>query len=386
MDPKEDPMKQKKYEHTILLLQGGGALGAYQAGAYEGLAEAGILPDWIVGVSIGSINGTIIAGNPPERRVERLREFWDRMSSYSAMYPPAWFHGMRSSLCRMSAATVATFGIQGFFTPRLIPPVFALDGNPGALSIYNTEPLRTTLEELVDFDLINRRDVRLSLGAANVQTGDSHYFDNHSTRIGPDHTRASGALPPSFPPVEIEGEYFWDGGIVSNSPIWYVSEQSPNINALIVQVDLFSARGELPENLDDVQERAKDIQYSSKTRFSLSKMREQNNMRTALGRVLAKLPPDLKNDPDVLKLAPLCKDRQLTLAHLINRRRSNATYMKDYEFSRQTINEGWQAGLEDVRLSVANKEWLVPTDLGFGMKVYYLPPTTSASPVEKTHE
>jgi NTE family protein len=268
-----------KHETTVLVLQGGGALGAYQAGVYEGLAEAGIVPDWIAGVSIGAINAALIAGNPPERRVERLREFWDRVSSMAPVVPPLMFNPFRPMLNYLSATAVAAFGVPGFFTPRLPPPFFASDGSEGALSLYDTTPLKATLDGLVDFDLINRRDVRLSLGAVNIRTGNSVYFDNRQVEIHHDHVRASGSLPPSFAPIEIEGEHYWDGGIVSNTPLWYVLDDSPRMDGLIVQVDLFSALGELPAKFDHVLEREKDIQYSSKTSFNTLRVKELAEVR-----------------------------------------------------------------------------------------------------------
>lgn len=369
-------MERVKFDQSILALQGGGALGAYQAGVYEGLAEVGLLPTWVVGISIGSINAAIIAGNPPERRVERLRTFWDRVSSYAPLTPPAWLDVMRPALNNLSASTVMSFGIPAFFVPRVPPPCFAADNTPGALSIYDTSPLKRTLEELVDFDLINSRTVRLSLGAVNVRKGQSVYFDNSHTRIGADHVRASGSLPPGFPSVTIEGEHYWDGGIVSNSPLAYVAGEQPRTRVLIVAVDVFNARGELPRNLDQVMERAKDIQYASKMRLSTDHFRELVEMRAALGRLLGKLPAGLKDDPDVQRLAPLCDEREYTIARLINRRTTKSGNTKDYEFSRATVNEAWAAGLEDVRRSKANIEWTQPAALGPGVRVYDLPPAT----------
>ena len=197
-------MERKEYDHEILLLQGGGALGAYQAGVYEGLVEAGVAPTWVVGISIGAINASLIVGNPPERRVERLREFWQRVSRDVVPPLPAWLDSLRPAANYMAAMSAATFGIRAFFTPRMPPASFAADGTEGALSMYDTAPLTATLEELVDFDLINSGKVRLSLGAVDVRKGTSVYFDTKSTQIHADHVRASGALPPGFPPVMIE--------------------------------------------------------------------------------------------------------------------------------------------------------------------------------------
>src|SRR6266404_2100405 len=276
------------HDQTVLVLQGGGALGAYQAGVYEGLAEQGFAPNWVTGVSIGAINGALIAGNPVERRLERLREFWNRVSSGLPWNPLAQLAPLRAGLNRFSALAAATFGVPGFFSPRIPPALFT----PEALSIYDTSPLRRTLGELVDFDFLNREQhVRLSVGSVNVRTGNSVYFDNRERKLGADHIMASGSLPPGFPPVMIEGEHYWDGGIVSNSPLWYVLDDSPSINAFIVQVDLFSAKGQLPANLDQVLERAKDIRYSSKTRSNTKRVQDLDKLRGALSRLMEKLPP-----------------------------------------------------------------------------------------------
>ncbi len=361
-----------KHDNTVLVLQGGGALGAYQAGVYEGLVEADIVPTWIAGVSIGAINAALIAGNAPDRRLERLREFWDRVSSIAPVTPLALFSPFRPWFNSLSATAAMTFGVPSFYRPRLPPPFFAFDGSRDALSFYHTEPLKVTLEGLVDFDLINRRDVRLSLGAVNVKTGNSVYFDNQQDLIGPDHVRASGALPPGFPPIEIEGESYWDGGIVSNTPLWYVLDNSPKMDALIIQVDLFNAVGEIPLKLDHVLEREKDIQFSSKTRFNTKRVKELSDVRAALGRLLTKLPPALAEDSDVKMLSNACQVGKITVAHLINRRLSHSAQTKDYEFSRATVNELWAAGLDDVRRAVANPDWADPEELWEGMRVYDL--------------
>jgi NTE family protein len=363
-----------RHDHSVLVLQGGGALGAYQAGVYEGMAEHGFAPDWVAGVSIGAINAALIAGNPAQKRLERLREFWDRVSSGVPLVAPAQLDPVRVALNRLSAATAATFGVPGFFVPRVPPAFLAPDGTPEALSVYDTSPLKRTLEELVDFDLLNDESrVRLSVGAVNVHTGNSVYFDNQSRKLRPEHIMASGSLPPGFPPVVIDGEHYWDGGIVSNSPLWYVLDDSPRISALIVQVDLFSARGELPINLDQVLERAKDIQYSSKTRFNTTRVQELEGLRHALARLMKKLPTKLRDDPDYKLLQPLSEHkRQITIAHLINRRFAHSTNSKDYEFSRTTVRQLWEAGLEDVRRTCSNREWLRARELVSGVRVFDL--------------
>ena len=362
-----------KHEQTVLALQGGGALGAYQAGIYEGMAECGFAPNWVTGVSIGAVNAALIAGNPRERRIERLGAFWDRVSSGIPIVPPAYLDPLRLAFNRVSAMATTAFGVPGFFVPRVPPPYLAPDGSPGALSVYDISPLKETLEELIDFDLINSKAVRLSVGAVDIHTGNSVYFDNQRQKIEAEHIMASAALPPGLPPVVIDGSHYWDGGIVSNSPLWYVLDDSPRISALIMQVDLFSARGELPKNLDEVLERSKDIQYSSKTRFNTSRAEELEDMRAALGRLLRKLPARLRGDPDYRMLEPVCEPkRNITIVHLINRRLAHASSAKDYEFSRATVRQLWEGGLEDLRRSCANPSWHRATESVDGVQVFDL--------------
>jgi len=360
------------HDHRILLLQGGGALGAYQGGVYEGIAGVGFAPDWVVGISIGAINSALIAGNPPGRRVARLREFWDRVSVRSPQALPAAMDFARPMMNRMAAAGAMFFGIPGFFTPRMPPPQFAPEGTLAALSYYDTEPLRATLEELVDFDRINHGDIRLSLGAVNARTGESVYFDTDNDTITASHVMASGALPPGFPPVEIDGEYYFDGGIMSNTPLQYAA-QDYRLSALIVQVDLFSGLGELPRNLGQVQERVKDIQFQSKARLSLEKFREIEALRSTLADVLVKLPASLRSDPQVRKLREISRRGPVSLVHLVNRCDTKSSDFKDYEFSRATVDDLWRAGHDDVQRVLKHPEACGITDLGNGVRVFDLP-------------
>ena len=360
------------YDYVILVLQGGGALGAYQAGVFEGMTEAGYSPDWITGVSMGAINGALIAGNQPKQRIARLRAFWDRVSSGVSIGAPPFFNTLHKGFAHASATLGSVVGVPGLFVPRVPPPAFMPDGTPGALSIYDVDPLRTTLGRLVDFDLISRRGVRLSVGAVNVRTGNATYFDSLQTRIGAEHVLASAALPPAFAPIEIDGECYWDGGIVSNTPLWYAVDHSPAVNVLIVQVDLFSAEGELPKNLDQVMERHKDIMYASRTRFDTAHVREIQRQRGALRRLLQKLPVRLKADPDAKMLEAAGRRGPIDIVHLINGRHSYTGSTKDYEFSRATVNELWTAGLDDARCIVAHPEWLTRTDLSERVRVYDL--------------
>ena len=368
-----------KYDHEILLLQGGGALGAYQAGVYEGLVEAGIEPSWVVGISIGAINAALIVGNPPERRVERLREFWRRISVNVGPPLPAWLDSLRPAVNFMAAMSAATVGVPGFYRPRMPPTSFAADGTEAALSVYDTTPLKATLEELVDFDLINRGQVRLSLGAVNVCKGTSVYFDTKNTPIHADHVRASGALPPGFAPVMIDGEHYWDGGVVTNTPITYVVDERPLPTARIIQVDTFNAEGDLPRNLGQVLQRAKDIQYSSKSCFNIDRIQEMGELAAAGRGLLGRLPPGLKSDPDAKKLAAACDERSWLIIRLINTRPSRSGFVKDFEFSRATIEEAWTAGVEDVRRSISGWDKISPKEVGPEVKVYR-PTETLPSP------
>jgi len=368
-----------KYDHEILLLQGGGALGAYQAGVYEGLVETGVEPSWVVGISIGAINAALIAGNPPEQRVERLREFWRRISVNVGPPLPAWLDSLRPAVNFMAAMSAATIGVAGFFRPRMPPASFAADGSEGALSVYDTTPLKATLEELVDFDLINRGRVRLSVGAVNVCKGTSTYFDTKNTVINSDHIRASGALPPGFAPVIIDGEHYWDGGVVTNTPITYVSDERPMTTARIIQVDTFNAQGELPRNLGQVLQRAKDIQYASRSRFNIERIREFSELAAAGRGLVERLPPELRSDPAARKLAAAFDERSWLIIRLINTRPSRSSFVKDFEFSRTTIEEAWKAGVEDVRRSISGWDKVRPDEVGREVKVYR-PTETLPSP------
>ena len=279
------------HEHIALVLQGGGALGAYQAGVYEEIAKFPREPHWVAGVSIGAINAALIVGNAPARRVERLREFWTLVTSrVGGMLP--WWEVQQAAFHQFSAAVSASLGVTGFYTPRVPPPMFQPEGTDAALSWYDSAALRQTLEQLVDFDLINSGKVRLSVGAVNVRSGNSTYFDNTLQRIGVEHIMASGALPPAFAPVMVDGEPYWDGGIVSNTPLQYVLDKRGPQKLLVAQVDLFSARGALPTKLAGVMSRQKDIMYSSRTRFNTDQAARMQRDRRAMQDLIAKLKCD----------------------------------------------------------------------------------------------
>jgi NTE family protein len=356
-----------RYESVVLALQGGGALGAYQGGVYEGLAEAGLAPDWVVGVSIGAINAGLIAGNPPERRIARLREFWNRVSSGLSTTEPAALEPFQPLSRRMHVAGAILFGVPGFFAPRVLLPDLAPAGSPGALSYYDTEPLRKTLAELIDFDLLKQRAVRLTLGAVNVRSAQAVYFDNTRDEIGPDHIRASGALPPGFPPVEIDGEHYWDGGISCNSPVWQIIRESPKLNALILQADIFNPYGDFPKTMEQASERLKDIQYASKQLVSWERIEEQEELRASLRRVLEKLPAEVRKDPDVQRLAGASASPSVGWVRLVNSADARVSGYKDVDFSGRTVTELWNNGLRDVRRAIKGEVWKSAAKLGEGV-------------------
>jgi NTE family protein len=345
-------------EKNVLVLQGGGALGAYQAGAYEALMKAGQVPEWIAGISIGSINASIIAGNAPEHRIPKLRAFWEKISSGlqgSSLFPGS---EARTVFNEASSLLSTFFGVPGFYTPRLVSPLLSWPGSAGALSFYDTTPLRDTLLELVDFDLLNSGQTRLSVGAVNVRSGNFRYFDTLTEKLGVDHIMASGALPPGFPPIMIESEYYWDGGLVSNTPLSHVIDNADRKDSLcIFQVDLFSSRGQLPKTILESAEREKEIRFSSRTRMSTAAAESEAHLRTAAINLLKKLPKEFRDDPDAKILMENARSSSITVMHVIKRQLETDTQSKDYEFSRLTMEEHWEAGHTDVIKSLESPAW-----------------------------
>ena len=348
------PRVDMRQARKALVVQGGGALGAYQAGVYAALSEVRQPPpQWIAGVSIGAINAALIAGNVPGKRVERLQEFWNLVSSAPAQQLPTWL-GDRNRRNQWSAAAASLVGIPGFFSPRRDLSLLMGMSAP-VLSYYDTSALKSTLERLIDFDLINRCETRLSVGAVNVRSGNSIYFDNTVQKIGLEHVMASGALPPGFAPVHIDGEDYWDGGIVSNTPLQYVLDGQPRSQPLVVlQVDLFSARGAMPTTLSEVAERQTDITSSSRTRMNTDVMAANLNLQQAIADPIGKLPDALKNDPSVAAVQAQLKHEPIEIFHLIYRDKAYETASKDYEFSRAAVEERWEAGVRDMRTTLAD--------------------------------
>ena len=353
------------FECVALVLQGGGALGAYQAGVYEALSEAGIHPDWIAGISIGAINAAIIAGNPPNSRVDRLREFWTQVTA-DGLWPflgeanlgLASGDAARNFLSQMSATMALANGASGFFAARPVTPWLQPGGTIEATSFYDTKDLKRTLEHLVDFDRLNAGITRFSVGSVNVRTGNFVYFDSTTHTIRPEHVMASGALPPGFPAIEIEGEHYWDGGLVSNTPLQWVVEQEPRRDTLAFQVDLWSARGEFPRNMLEVMTREKEIRYSSRTRARTDQFKYVQRLRGAAAGLLEKLPDDLKNSPEAQLLRPAVDRKVYNIVHLIYRAKNYEGHSKDYEFSRVAMEEHWRAGYHDAGRTLRHREVL----------------------------
>jgi len=362
------------YDVVALVLQGGGALGAYQAGVYEGLHEAGIRPTWLAGISIGALNTAVIAGSPESQRVDRLREFWETICAAPVEWPAA--EGLAEalpfafdlrSIHNAAAAMRALFqGQPGFFKPRFPPPFLSPFAGDAATSFYDTTPLRDTLLRLVDFDRLNSGDIRVSVGAVNVRNGNFAYFDTAERRLGPEHFMASGALPPGFPAIEIDGEFYWDGGVVSNTPLSYVLSTEPRRDTLAFQVDLWSAKGRLPDDLMEVTSRQKDIQYSSRTRLITAYMLQMQKMRQALQTVMERLPEKDRQDPEIKAIAELACHRAYNIVHLIYQSKAYEGHSKDYEFGLDAMREHWQSGLDDIRRTLADPRRLdrPPPDVG----------------------
>ena len=342
---------------TTLVLQGGGALGAYQAGVFEAMSEAGLAPDWLAGISIGAANAAIIAGNPPGERATTLRSFWEKLTGSLPSFPVWPNDKIREWLHEWSAGYIAAFGVPGFFAPRPLAPVFAPPGSMNALSFYDSSPLAETLDTHIDWDLLNDGSTRLSVGAVDVESGNFRYFDTSKERLDARHIMASGALPPGLPPVEIDGRLWWDGGLVSNTPLQYVLDEDRR-EMLVFQVDLFAASDVRPRTVADVLAREKEIRFSSRTRQITAQMLARPEQARAIRKVLDKLPETLADDRDVRKLAALAEERAVNIVHLIYRANAWEGGARDYEFSRRTMDEHWQAGRKAVSETIRHGEVL----------------------------
>jgi NTE family protein len=368
-DANPPPPRPTFYDKKVgLVLQGGGALGSYQAGVYEALASSEYLPDWVAGISIGAINAAIIAGNEPGNRLNRLRSFWEGITAHTSLWPSALDRSLAAWHQKASTLIALIFGQPGFFTPRALQDWFS-QGKP--ISYYDTSVLKGTLERLVDFDRINNAgEMRLSVGAVNVRTGQFAYFDSATITIRPEHIMASGALPPGFPPVEIDGEHYWDGGLFSNTPLQYVLDYSPRRSRLTFEVDVFPAQGRLPSNLDEVIERDKDIRYSSRTQTSSDAFRDRHDVRHAINELHKLLPPDLANTEQAKRLYEYGCVTEMDIVQLVYRPIGPQGASKDYEFSRSLMELRWQQGISDARTALHASPWLAPTPKELGVRVF----------------
>lgn len=358
------------YASVALVLQGGGALGAYQAGVFHALHEAGIRFNWLSGVSIGAINAAIIAGNRPEDQLDRLRDFWETVSKRKIWPFIPEGDALRRLRNQTSAAMATMLGLPGFYTPRAVSPWLQPSGASGATSFYDTKDLESTLNRLIDWQVLNDREQRLSVGAVNVRTGNFRYFDTEIEEIGPRHIMASGALPPAFPAVVIENEHYWDGGIVSNTPLQYLLEQEEIRDTLVFQVDLFSARGPLPRDMGDVQARRKDIIFSSRTRNNTDTFRRLHNVRLQLHQALLRVPPELLTDGDRAFLQSMEDVPQINIVHLIYQQKLHESENKDHEFSGTSMREHWDSGYHDTRKTLRHPRWLEKPPESIGMTVH----------------
>jgi NTE family protein len=367
--------KHPPFERIALLLQGGGALGSYQGGVYQALAEANLHPDWVAGISIGAVNSALIAGNLPERRVERLREFWEAVSTPPLGVPHLQSIEITDEFTRRfvnqtRALGILLFGAPHFFSPRMPPPLFWPSHRPDSVSHYDVAPLKATLESLVDFDRINAGDMRFSVGAVNVRTGNLTYFDSTTHRIGPAHVIASGSLPPGFPATEVDGEYYWDGGLVSNTPLQWVLDSRPRRDTLAFQVDLWSADGELPRDLTETDVRQKEIRFSSRTRAATAQYKKAQKLRLAVAHLIKQLPDEMRKREDVKTLEAEADDKICNIVHLIYHAKKYEGIAKDFEFSRRTMEEHWRSGYDDAVRSLSHPEVLQRPDKLEGVRTF----------------
>jgi NTE family protein len=339
----------------VLVFQGGGALGAYQAGVYEGLSEAGIEPDWIIGTSIGAINASVIAGNEPGNRLPRLKEFWQCMADKSLWH--AWSSWAQAAQ-PLSYFKALTCGIPGFFEPN--PMAFLGPHMPlGAdrAGYYSTAPLERTLLELVDFSLINRCRPRLTVGAAHVNTSQMRYFDGRDTEIGVKHIMASGALPPAFPAVRIDGELYWDGGILSNTPTEVVFDDNPRQNSLIFAVHMWNPTGSEPKTIWEVLHRQKDVQYSSRVANHIARQLQTHRLRHVIKELVSYLPEELRGTDAVRELAGYGCLTRMHVVRLLAPRIDNEDHTKDVDFTPAGIRKRWEAGYENARRAAELAPW-----------------------------
>ena len=361
---------------VVLVFQGGGALGAYQLGVYQAMDESGIQPDWVIGTSIGAINAALIAGNPPERRYQRLAEFWTRVTDRTRLDLPA---GMPGNLPAWGQAWEKAFakwmiiggGITGFFQPNptsWLGPLFPLGVDRA--SYYLIEPLRDTLASLVDFDLLNAGHPRLTVGAVHATTGAMRYFDSRDQRLNVEHVMSSGALPPAFPAVRIDGEPYWDGGIYSNTPVEVVLDDKPRKSSIIFSVQVWNPAGPEPQNIWQISERQKDIQYASRTDSHIARQQQIHRLRHVIRELVKRLPEAERATAEVEALAAWGCQTTMRLIKLAAPRLDGDDQMKDIDFTPAGIAARQRAGYEAAMRAIAERPWEAPMDPIEGLTVY----------------
>ena len=372
--------KKSREQRIALVLQGGGALGAYQAGIYQALDEHDLTPDWVIGTSIGAINAALIAGNDRPMRLARLREFWERIAhqdGFDLNSVPDEARRLNTMLATMDSMTR---GVPGFFAPRpfsLFPMGIAVE--PEQASFYDTAALAGTLKELVDFDFLNSDDrIRLTVNALKVTTGELVSFDSAQQPVGLEHIMASGALPPGFPPVRVDGELYWDGGLYSNTPLDTVLDDEPRSNTLCFMVDLWSADGPEPTTLDQVQTRQKDVMFASRSQQHIKEYLKLHNLRRTLHALHEKMPAKLKHATDMQALAELGCDTTMHIVRLPYSGRDWHMASKDINFSRGSIEWRWEQGYQDALRAIGSRGWLNKVADGVGVVVHELPPHEGA--------
>jgi len=361
---------------VVLVLQGGGALGAYQVGVYEAMHEAGVEPEWVIGTSIGAINAALIAGNAPENRFDRLRDFWAKMESNGAGFDLLrLFTGLPNASANL--ATV-TNGIPAFFTPHL--PAWLGSHIPlgvDAAAYYTTAPLRKTLSGLIDLEHINARRVRLTVGAVNVRTGEMRYFDSRDEPVHLDHVIASGALPPAFPAVRIDGDPYWDGGIYSNTPIEAVLDDKPRQDSVIFAVQMWNPEGPDPATLWEVIGRQKDIQFASRARSHIARQKQIHHLRHNIREISKQMPEKLRNTPEVRELASWGCGTTMHVARLVAPKLDGEDHTKDIDFTPAGIRARWKAGYADTKRMLAAAPWRAPSDPVAGIIIHDDPRVTT---------
>lgn len=367
---------KQHYERVALVFQGGGALGSYQVGAYEALHENGYEPNYFAGVSIGAINCAIIAGNRPHQRIKKLREFWDLIT------PKLWTdllinydtNDFSHHLHNQTGALYSVFhGIDGFFKPRPIMPGLFRRDTPDKLSFYDTSELYDTLKKVINFDLINEQKSTLCIGAVNVVTGEMLFFNNQKMKITPKHIMASAALPPGLPAVKIGDDYYWDGGIYANTPLITVLDALPELNTLCFVVDCFKLHGRLPQSMDEMEERQKDIRYASHSRRLTNVYASRQNLQSAIHFLGEKLPEKLKKDPEIQKILALGHKKRFSVVHVIYNGTPYAHFYKDYNFVRSTVIYRMKQGYKNTISILKNPVWEKPTETTMDCSIFGVP-------------